>query len=80
MHQVQKILAKPLPNRHGRNMTFADRLRRIRTKLCITVPEAAQLLGFGERTVFYWESGQRVPKPATQEGVMARLKKLQETP
>lgn len=60
---------------HKPHMTFADLLRKTRTKLGLTPPEAAQLLEVSERTVFYWESGERIPKPATRDGILSRLNK-----
>jgi len=68
-----------MPNVHRRDMTFAERFRKIRTKLGLTVPEAARLLGASNRTVWAWEAGEREPKPWAMDAAIKGLARLNGT-
>lgn len=55
--------------------TFADKFQRLLDASIMTRADAAKLLGCSERIIYFWVTGQRTPKPMTQEGVLARLKR-----
>lgn len=55
---------------------FADRLKKARTKAGMTQTEIAKVLGVTGERISEWERERRTPKPLTQEGILARLKKL----
>tara|TARA_S200002703_G_C3722440_1_gene221935 strand:- start:384 stop:584 length:201 start_codon:yes stop_codon:yes gene_type:complete len=62
-------------------MTFANKLKKERERLGITQPELAALFKndskpISQRVLWNWEHGTVEPFNVTQEGVLARLKKL----
>ena len=62
-------------------MTFAQKLKKERERLGITQPELAALFQndskpISQRVLWNWEHGTVEPFNVTQEGVLARLKKL----
>ena len=62
-------------------MTFAEKLKKERERLGITQPELAALFQndskpISQRVLWNWEHGTVEPFNVTQEGVLARLKKL----
>jgi transcriptional regulator with XRE-family HTH domain len=60
-------------------MSFANRLKSERTRLGLTQAEAAAALDIGLRTYAVWERDddpKRKPHVLTQEGAIARLRKL----
>lgn len=60
-------------------MSFADQLKRERTRLGLTQAEIAAALETGLRTYQVWERDddpKRKPHVLTQEGALARLRKL----
>ncbi|TAW73059.1 DNA (cytosine-5-)-methyltransferase [Rhizobium ruizarguesonis] len=46
----------------------------LRQKACLTVPEAAEQLGYNERQVYRWESGENIPRKV----VMDKLESLRQ--
>lgn len=56
-------------------MTFAEELKKQRTRLRMSQPELAKLLEVSARVHWDWESGKTEPYKITQEGALARLKK-----
>ena len=57
-------------------MTFAQQLRTERKRLKLTQPETAAILGVNAKTYWQYEAEVRTPFGITQEGALARLKKL----
>ena len=42
-------------------MDFAERLKELRTEKEVTQAEIAKSIGFTQRAIAYWETGERVP-------------------
>ena len=42
-------------------MDFAERLKELRTEKEVTQAEIAKSIGFKQRAIAYWETGERVP-------------------
>jgi len=62
-------------------MTFANKLKKERKRLSLTQAEFAALFAKDPnppsvRVLWNWENGQVEPFTVTQEGILARLKKL----
>lgn len=60
-------------------MSFAEQLKTERTRLGLTQARAAKALEIGLRTYAVWErddDSKRKPHLLTQEGTLARLRKL----
>tara|TARA_B100001057_G_scaffold351976_1_gene353486 strand:+ start:969 stop:1169 length:201 start_codon:yes stop_codon:yes gene_type:complete len=62
-------------------MTFAQKLKKERERLGLTQPELASVFEndnkpISQRVLWNWEHGTVEPFNVTQEGVLARLKKL----
>ena len=62
-------------------MTFAEKLKKERERLGLTQPEQAALFKndskpISQRVLWNWEHGTVEPFDVTQEGVLARLKKM----
>ena len=62
-------------------MSFANKLKKERERLGITQPELAALFKndkkpISQRVLWNWEHGTVEPFDVTQEGVLARLKKM----
>lgn len=58
-------------------MTFAKQLKSERRRLGLTQEAAAEACDEPKRTWADWERGQSTPKPCHQEGILARLAKMQ---
>ena len=54
---------------------FAEELRAILAKKCLTQKQAAEFLGVHIRTVEAWCRGIRTPKPLMQKAIFEMLKK-----
>lgn len=54
---------------------FSEALKSERTRLGMRQADAAKLCEVSQRTIAAWEIGTASAKPATMEGVLARLKK-----
>lgn len=57
-------------------MTFPEKLKAERARTGLFQSEAAALLGVSKSAIEKWEAGTKTPAPVTQEGVLARLKKI----
>ena len=62
-------------------MTFAEKLKKERDRLGLTQPEFQALFSKdkkppSQRVLWNWENGTVEPFEVTQEGVLARLRKL----
>lgn len=57
-------------------MSFADQLRDERKRLGLTQAGADALLDTCRGQVAAWESGRNTPLPVTQEGALARLRRI----
>ena len=62
-------------------MTFAEKLKKERERLGLTQPELASVFEndnkpISQRVLWNWEHGTLEPFDVTQEGVLARLKKI----
>lgn len=57
-------------------MTFPEKLKAERARTGLFQSEAAELLGVSKSTIEKWERGIKTPVPVTQEGVLARLKRV----
>ena len=62
-------------------MTFAEKLKKERERLGLTQPELASVFKndnkpISQRVLWNWEHGTVEPFDVTQEGVLARLKKI----
>ena len=58
-------------------MSFADQLKSERRRLGLNQAEAAKACDEPIRTWADWERGKTTPKPCHQEGILARLAKMQ---
>jgi len=57
-------------------MEFWEKLEREKNRLQLTNTELAEALEVSLRTVHHWLNAERMPIGITQEGALARLKKL----
>lgn len=57
-------------------MTFRDQLASEKDRLGMTLAGLAVALDVGQRTVEHWLNGDRTPLPVTQEGALARLRRI----
>ena len=55
---------------------FGQRLKKLRIDKNCTQEEIADALGCATPRISEWERSVRVPKPLTQEGILARIKKV----
>lgn len=58
-------------------MSFAEQLKSERRRLGLIQEAAAKACEEPKRTWADWERGQSTPKPCHQEGILARLAKMQ---
>ena len=58
-------------------MTFAEKLKSERRRLGLIQEAAAAACDEPKRTWADWERGKTTPKPCHQEGILARLGKMQ---
>lgn len=57
-------------------MTFRDQLASEKDRLGMTLAGLAVALDVGQRTVEHWLNGDRTPLHVTQEGALARLRRI----
>lgn len=65
----------PMPGTNWPAGDFPRQLRALREKAGLTQDQAAGLIGVKAQTVSNWEREWSVPHPATQEAVLAKLKR-----
>lgn len=57
-------------------MSFSRQLASEKDRLGMTLAGLAVALDVGQRTVEHWLNGDRTPLPVTQEGALARLRRI----
>ena len=57
-------------------MTFQHFVKDARSKLDCSQEEFGALVGYTQRSVGFWESGDRAPKVRMQEAIIAKIQKL----
>jgi transcriptional regulator with XRE-family HTH domain len=57
-------------------MKFSEQLASEKDRLGMTLAGLAVALDVGQRTVEHWLKGDRTPLAVTQEGVLARLRRI----